>query len=97
MTFITVIVWTSLEVYHVHVASTIPSSLKETIEPLNPTLNTGIVSSLKSRYDETTLPKPVITQPPQATKSAGLLTPTPTRSLILTPTVTLAPTLTINP
>jgi len=78
MTFITVVVWTSLEVYHVYTTNTVPQSLTEVIEPLDPKLNTAIIESLKSRFDENTLPKPVITQPPVATKSAAKLTPTVT-------------------
>jgi hypothetical protein len=87
MTFITAVVWTSLEVYHVHTTSTVPQSLTEAIEPLDPKLNITVIEGLRSRFDENTLPKPVVTQPPVATKSAVKLTPT------LTPT----PTTTLNP
>lgn len=70
MTFITVMVWTSLEVYHVRTESTVPQNLKEAIEPLDPILKTEIIADLKSRFNENTLPKPLITLPLVSTKSA---------------------------
>lgn len=74
MTFITVIVWTALDVYHVHVVSQVPQNLQKELEPLDPKLNLTLVEEIKGRYDLNSLPQPVVTAPPVASKSATVAT-----------------------
>lgn len=74
LTFITVVFWTAFEAYHVYKTSTVPINLREQIEPLDPKLQKEIITELKARYNEASLPTPVSS-------------PTPTISLKPSPTV----------
>ena len=84
MTFFTVAIWTALEVYHVHTITTVPANLQETIEPLNPKLNTKIIEELKTRYTIESLPTPAVMEVVKIASPSVKATVTPT--IISTPT-----------
>lgn len=75
LTFITVLLWTVLEAYHVYKTSTIPQSLQMQVEQITPTLNREVVEKIKSRYDEGALPTPesYIAPSPAASPTASLI------------------------
>lgn len=74
LTFITVLIWTVLETYHVYKTSTVPKSLQMQVEQITPTLNREIVEKIKSRYDENALPTPeaTIPTPPISTSASNM-------------------------
>jgi len=49
LTFATVVVWIAADAWHAYVTSTISSSLQQTIKPLTPKLDLGVLDTLKSR------------------------------------------------
>lgn len=86
LTFITIVIWTVLEAYHVHQISTIPANLREQIVELDPTLNTKVIDELKTRYDLASLPTPPQSVIVKLSSPSASLSPTPTSSLQPTPT-----------
>lgn len=49
LTFVTVVIWVLADAWHAYVTSTITASLSQTIKPLTPKLDTGVIESLKKR------------------------------------------------
>lgn len=71
-TFLTVVIWTIFDAYHVHKASSIPESLQMQIEQITPTFDRETVEKIKSRYNESALPTP------EAINITPTIIPTPT-------------------
>ena len=72
-TFVTVLLWTFLEAYHVYKTSTVPANLKVEVIQITPTLNKEIVSGLNNRMSGDSFPTPSI-----STVSSTVTTTLPT-------------------
>lgn len=68
MTVITVFTWVGLEVYRALTETEIPAVLQRQIEPLNPTIEKGVLESLKSRKAFSS--EELVTAPPLGEESS---------------------------
>lgn len=62
-TMITVFVWIGFEVYHAYTATTIPTVVRELIQPLNPNIDTAVIEDIKEKYQIPTEELEMVTQP----------------------------------
>ncbi len=63
MTLITVFIWIGYEVYHAYTATTVPTVVRELIQPLNPSIDEAIIENIKEKYQIPTEELEVVTQP----------------------------------
>lgn len=86
-TFLTVLVWIVLSIYHLQVTSTITPALQKKIEPIEPLFDRKVINEIKAQrkavsiLPETSLvstpsptlkPSPIVSPSPKASPSANL-------------------------
>lgn len=71
-TFITVLAWIILTIYHARVTSTISPALKEKIEPIEPRFDTSTIEMLKTQRKTVSI-FPEMSEPQSATPGGQAL------------------------
>lgn len=74
-TFLTVLIWIGLGIYHTKVTSTVSQSLEQKIEPIEPQFNTKTIENLKNQRKSVSILPEISLSTPSATPT---LKPTPT-------------------
>lgn len=95
LTTITIIFWVVFSVYRVLTSKPSPNIPENILEPLNPTLDEGIIAKIQKRtfFGEGQITTPSISlSPSPQTTIAPTLTPSPTSTASSTPTATASAT-----